>query len=69
MRDDTMRDELHHLVDQLPDTQVRPVLELVRDRVHPRQPEQASLSFIESFDAESDFAERSEEILRAEFGR
>ena len=28
-----MRDELHHLVDQLPEAELRPALELIRGRV------------------------------------
>jgi hypothetical protein len=27
-----MRDELHHLVDELPEPEVRPILELIRGR-------------------------------------
>jgi hypothetical protein len=28
-----MRDELHHLVDQIPEAELRPALELIRGRV------------------------------------
>lgn len=62
------RDELHHLVDQLPDAQVEPVLALVRDHVGDNQ-RRRRLSFAGLLHAEPDLAARSEEILRAEFGR
>ena len=29
----TEREELHHLVDELPETELSPVLDIVRDRV------------------------------------
>lgn len=64
-----MRDELHHLVDQLPEAELRPALELIRDRVDEHDGPGRDLPFFASFEAEPDFAERSEEILRAEFGR
>jgi hypothetical protein len=63
-----MREELHHLVDELPESEVRPVLELIRDRadaVHGVR----DLPFFASFESDPDLAERSEEILRAELGR
>ena len=62
-----MREELHHLVDALPEAEVQPVLELIRgraDAVHVRD-----LPFFASFESDPDLAERSEEILRAELGR
>jgi len=65
-----MRDELHHLVDELPEAQVEPVLALVRDHVGDKHPERRRrLSFAGLLHAEPDLAARSEEILRAEFGR
>jgi hypothetical protein len=62
-----MREELHHLVDELPEAEVRPVLELIRGRaaVHGVR----DLPFFASFESDPDLAERSEEILRAELGR
>ena len=63
-----MRDELHHLVDELPEGQVGPVLDLVRDHVGGEHPERRRrLSFAGMLHAEPDLAARSEEILRAEF--
>lgn len=65
-----MRDELHHLVDELPDAQVEQVLALVRDHVDDSRPEKRRrLSFTGLLHAEPDFAARSKEILRAEFAR
>ncbi|HUZ52291.1 MAG TPA: hypothetical protein VMU94_07155 [Streptosporangiaceae bacterium] len=65
----TMRDELHHLVDQLPETQLRPALQLIRGRVEEHRGAGRNLPFFASFEAEPDLAERSEDILRAELGR
>jgi hypothetical protein len=62
-----MREELHHLVDELPEAEVRPVLELIRGRVAAHG--ERDLPFFASFESDPDLAERSEEILRAEFGR
>ncbi len=64
-----MRDELHHLVDQLPEAELRPALELIRGRVEERDGPGRELPFFASFEAEPDLAERSEDILRAELGR
>jgi hypothetical protein len=65
-----MRDELHHLVDELPDGQVEQVLALVRDHVEDSYPEKRRrLSFAGLLHAEPDFAARSKEILRTEFVR
>ncbi len=63
------RDELHHLVDQLPEAELRPALELIRGRVEQDSGAGRDLPFFASFEAEPDLAERSEEILRAELGR
>jgi len=62
-----MREELHHLVDELPEAEVRPVLELIRrwaDATHDAR----DLPFFASFESDPDLAERPEEILRAELG-
>src|SRR5258708_32908774 len=64
-----MRDELHHLVDQLPEAELRPALELIRGRVGQDRGTGRDLPFFSSFAAEPDLAERSEEVLRAELGR
>jgi hypothetical protein len=64
-----MREELHHLVDQLPEAELRPTLQLIRGRVDLERRGRRSLPFFGSFEADPDLAERSEEILRAEFGR
>ena len=64
-----MRDELHHLVDQLPEAELRPALELIRGRVAEHDGQGRDLPFFASFEAEPDLAERAEEILSAELGR
>jgi hypothetical protein len=63
-----MREELHHLVDELPEEEVRPVLELIRGRADASHGAR-DLPFFASFESDPDLAERSEEILRAELGR
>ncbi|MFB9967673.1 hypothetical protein ACFFOP_34405 [Sinosporangium siamense] len=60
-----MREELHHLVDRLPEEKVAPLLRLVRDQLGEPQPVR-DLPFIGMLDVEPDFAERAEEILRSE---
>jgi hypothetical protein len=64
-----MREELHHLVDQLPESELRPALELIRGRLDESAPAERDLPFFASFEAEPDLAERHEEILRSEMGR
>jgi hypothetical protein len=64
-----MREELHQLVDQLPEDELSPALELIRDRVAEHGGRGRDLPFFASFEAESDLAERAEEILGAELGR
>jgi hypothetical protein len=64
-----MRDELHHLVDQLPEADLRPALELIRGRVEEASGSSRDLPFFASFEADPDLAERAEEILAAELGR
>jgi hypothetical protein len=63
-----MREELHHLIDELPEAEVRPVLELIRGRADAAHGVR-DLPFFASFESDPDLAERSEEILRAELGR
>jgi hypothetical protein len=64
-----MREELHHLVDELPEAELRPALELIRGRVGESDGGPRDLPFFASFEAEPDLAERAEEILEAELGR
>jgi hypothetical protein len=64
-----MREELHQLVDQLPEAELRPALELIRGRVAEQGGQGRDLPFFASFEAEQDLAERAEEILGAELGR
>lgn len=64
-----MREELHHLVDQLPESELRPALELIRGRLDESVSAERDLPFFASFEAEPDLAERHEEILRSEMGR
>ena len=64
-----MRDELHYMVDRLPEAQLRPALELIRGRVEESVAAGRDLPFFASFEADPDLAEQSEEILRAELGR
>jgi hypothetical protein len=62
-----MREELHHLVDQLPEAEVQPVLELIRgwaDTAHGAR----DLPFFASFESDPDLAENSEEILQVSAG-
>jgi len=65
----TTREELHHLVDELPEAELRPALELIRGRIADHGGQGRDLPFFASFEAEPDLAERSEEILSAELGR
>jgi hypothetical protein len=64
-----MREELHHLVDLLPEAGLRPAIELIRGRVEEHAALGRDLPFFGSFEAEPDLAERAEEILSAELGR
>ncbi|GII77789.1 hypothetical protein Sru01_27710 [Sphaerisporangium rufum] len=64
-----MREELHHLVDRLPEAELRPALELIRGRLDEPAAKGRDLPFFASFDAEPDLAARHEEILRFEMGR
>ena len=55
-----MREELHQLVDQLPEDEVQPALELIRGRVAQHGGPGRDLPFFASFEAEPDLAERAE---------
>ena len=64
-----MREKLHQLVEQLPEDELEPALELIRGRVTERGGPGRDLPFFASFEAGPDLAERAEEILSAELGR
>jgi hypothetical protein len=64
-----MREELHQLIDQLPEDEVQPALELIRDQVAQHGGQGRDLPFFASFEAESDLAGQAEAILSAELGR
>lgn len=59
-----IRAELHHLVDQLSEKDLRPALELIRGQLADHEHGKRDLPFFGSFTAEPDLAERHEEILR-----
>jgi hypothetical protein len=63
-----MREELHHLVDQLPEAEVRPVLDLIRGRADTAHSVR-DLPFFASFESDPGLAERSQGIQRAGLGR
>jgi hypothetical protein len=68
-----MRDELHHLIDQLPEEQVAPMLTLVRESL-PEADDGETLWPLPSFvgtlaSGQGDIAARSQDILREEMGR
>ncbi|HUN35820.1 MAG TPA: hypothetical protein VMU95_27800 [Trebonia sp.] len=63
-----MREELHHLVDELTEAEIPPVIELIRGRTDATHSVR-DLPFFASFESDPDLSERSEEILRAKFDR
>jgi len=68
-----MREELHHLIDRLPEEQVAPMLVLVRDSLPAGEGGDAQAwplpSFVGSLSSgKGDVAARSQEILRMEMG-
>jgi hypothetical protein len=68
----TLRDELRELVDRLPESQVAPILAIVRESAQADGgPGEWPLSGFAGTPAsgEGDLAVRSSEILRAELGR
>ncbi|MBW1602385.1 hypothetical protein JJV70_09750 [Streptomyces sp. JJ66] len=68
----TMRDELHELIDRLPEAQVAPILALVRESTPAEDggEEWPLPDFVGALSSGvGDLAERSGEILRAELGR
>jgi hypothetical protein len=64
-----MREELHQLVEQLPEDEAQPALELIRGRVAQHGGQGRDQPFFASFEAGPDLAERAEEILSAELSR
>jgi hypothetical protein len=63
-----VREELHHLVDELPEAEVRPVLELIQGRANAVHGVR-DLPFFASFESAPDLAEMSGETQRAELDR
>jgi alkylated DNA nucleotide flippase Atl1 len=65
----TVRDDLHHLVDAVPEDRLPGAVELLRQFTEPAaaRPRRVFRS-AGTLSAESDLAARSEEILRAELG-
>ncbi|MFC4061191.1 hypothetical protein ACFOWE_23065 [Planomonospora corallina] len=64
-----MTGEPHHLVDQLPEAELRPALELIRGRLEEHEGVERDLPFFASFEAEPELSERHKEVLRSERGR
>jgi hypothetical protein len=64
-----MREELHHLVDLLPEAELRPAPELIRAHAAGDHGPERDLPFFASFEADPDLAGRAEEILASELGR
>ncbi|GGP09966.1 hypothetical protein GCM10012278_47730 [Nonomuraea glycinis] len=60
-----IREELYDLVDQLPESELRFAVELIRGRLGETDDER-DLPFFASFESEPDLAERHQEILRTE---
>ncbi|CUU61103.1 hypothetical protein Ga0074812_15615 [Parafrankia irregularis] len=68
----TLRDELHSLIDRLPESQVAPILALVRESAPAEDggDEWPLPDFVGALaSGKGDLAARSAEILRAELGR
>lgn len=68
----TMREELHHLIDRLPESQVAPILAIVRQSTPTEDggDEWPLPDFVGTLSSgKGDLAARSAEILRAEMGR
>ena len=66
----TLRDELHQLIDRLPESQVAPILAIVRESTHTEDGDEWALpDFVGALSSgKGDLAARSSEILRAEMG-
>lgn len=52
-----MREELHHWVDQLPEVELKPALQLIRGRMDIERHGGRNLPFFGSFEADPDLAE------------
>lgn len=63
-----MRKELHQLAAEPTEAEIPPVIELIRGPTDATDSVR-DLPFFASFGSDPDLAERSEEILRAEFDR
>ncbi|WP_280391656.1 hypothetical protein [Nocardia brasiliensis] len=63
----TIRKDLHRMVDELPEAELRPAVELLRGVLAASAAH--DLPFAASFEAEPDLSERYEAILRTELGR
>ncbi|MGX1773254.1 hypothetical protein ACWIGW_14175 [Nocardia brasiliensis] len=63
----TIRNDLHRLVDGLPEAELRPAVELLRGVLAASAGR--NLPFAASFEAEPDLSERYQAILRTELGR
>ncbi len=64
-----MREELHHLVELLPESELRPAPGLIRAHAAGEHGPERDLPFFASSEAGPDLAERAEEILAPEPGR
>lgn len=64
-----MREELHHLVDELPEDRVPETLALLRARQSDDERPWPPRWFGAAQGSRTDTAEHAEDILRAEFGR
>ena len=64
-----MREELHHLVDLLPEAGLRPAPGLIRAHAAGDHGPGRDLPFFASFEADPDLAGRAEETLTPEPGR
>jgi hypothetical protein len=60
-----LREELHHLIDELSERRLRPALELIRGLREEEAEEERDLPFSGSFGADADASVRYEEILRS----
>jgi len=64
-----MREELLLLVEQIPEAELRPALELIRGLLEDPEEDERDLPFFASFEDDPDASERYKEILRAESSR
>ena len=64
-----MREELHHVVDLLPEAGLRPAPGLIRAHAAGDHGPETDLPFVASSEADPDLAGRADEILASEPGR